>query len=108
MDYPEVLRAQLKARADTWAANQHLPFYNSLGSTPAVMFERLPGSSGHGNFHSASWKEIVARPLWARRLEKTHPQQHALPPEKAASAKELDSSNSSDALLMNCFCYPTA
>jgi hypothetical protein len=41
-------------------------------------------------------------------LEKPAAAKNALPEERQAGAKELDSSNSSDALLMNCFCYPGA
>jgi hypothetical protein len=41
-------------------------------------------------------------------MQKVHPQVRSLPPEKRPGARELDSCNSSDALLMNCFCYPGA
>jgi hypothetical protein len=44
----------------------------------------------------------------AKRLGKAHSQRHALPEDRRGDAKELDSCNSSDALLMNCFCYPGA
>ncbi len=50
------------------------------------------------NFHEASLKNIKRNPIWSQRLNKTHP--------KVKNAKEMQSSNSSDALLMNIFCYP--
>lgn len=43
-----------------------------------------------------------------RRLDKAHSQKKALPQAKRETARELDSCNSSDALLMNCFCFPGA
>jgi len=49
---------------------------------------------------------ITENPQWNSRLQKPHSQQKSLPDDKAMSARELDSSNSSDALLMNCFCFP--
>jgi hypothetical protein len=62
----------------------------------------------HGNFIDASYQAICREPTWNARMQKVHSQVHALPPEKRPSARELDSCNSSDALLMNCFCYPGA
>jgi hypothetical protein len=71
-----------------------------------VLFERDASGNAHGNFHPASWKAMRANPNWAGRLEKVHSRASALPQPKRASARELDSCNSSDALLMNCFCFP--
>ena len=45
-------------------------------------------------------------PEWARRLQKAHTRRKALPEERGTEAMELDSCTSSDALLMNVFCYP--
>jgi hypothetical protein len=64
-------------------------------------------SARHGNFFDASYEAIAARPGWMRRFNKIHAQGRALP--KAESGRrwrELDSSMSSDALLMNVFCAP--
>jgi hypothetical protein len=61
----------------------------------------------HGNFLDASYAAIAARPGWMRRFNKIHAQGRALP--KAESGRrwrELDSSMSSDALLMNVSCAP--
>ena len=68
----------------------------------------LPGKEPlqHGNFLDASYRAICRNPEWARRLQKAHSQRQALPEERRAEAMELDSCTSSDALLMNVFCYP--
>ncbi len=58
----------------------------------------------HGNFFDAAYAAILGRPEWLRRFNKIHAQGRALP--KAESGRrwrELDSSMSSDALLMNVF-----
>jgi len=83
-----------------------VPAYESLGSDPAVLFEEYAGGSRHGNFTDASYAAMLASDQWRSRLEKTHQRTDALPPEKRGLAKELDSSTSSDALLMNVFCHP--
>ncbi len=108
MDWSRALRAQLHTRAEAWASKEALPHYESVGQDPTILFERDLDGRRHGNFHLSSWRAISANPAWARRLEKVHSQVKALPEEKRALAKELDSSNSSDALLMNCFCFPGA
>jgi hypothetical protein len=64
------------------------------------------GGRRHGNFLDASYERITGDPAWAARLRKTHAQRHALPVEYRDAARELDSANSSDALLMNVRCYP--
>ena len=67
-----------------------------------------PAAEGrHGNFFDASYVAIQGRADWMRRFDKIHAQGRALP--KAESGRrwrELDSSMSSDALLMNMFCAP--
>jgi hypothetical protein len=66
-----------------------------------------PEEGRHGNFFDAAYAAIAGRPEWMRRLDKIHAQGRALP--KAESGRrwrELDSSMSSDALLMNVFCAP--
>ena len=108
MDWSGALRRVLREKALAWANAEGLPYYMSLGQEPTVLFEGDSAGRGHGNFHSDAWRTIVSNPSWRTRLDKPHSQSGALPPEKAATARELDSSNSSDALLMNCFCYPGA
>jgi len=61
----------------------------------------------HGNFFDASYAAIAARPEWMRRFDKIHAQGRALPKSECGRRwRELDSSMSSDALLMNVFCSP--
>jgi hypothetical protein len=106
MDWAGTLRNELQKRALAWAASQAVPYYTSLGQSPTVLFEQTIDYGGHGNFHPDSWIAIANNASWKTRLEKPHPKRQALPIEKA-SARELDSSNSSDASLMNCFCFPS-
>ena len=75
---------------------------------PTILFEATTDRSQHGNFHPEAWRAINADPGWSMRLRKVHSQSRALPEAKREGARELDSSNSSDALLMNCFCFPGA
>jgi hypothetical protein len=80
----------------------------------AVIFapQTAPGPAGgtHGNFIEASYRRILARPEWARRLAKVHTAKRqarpAGPDEQVREWRELDAATSSDALLMNVFCYP--
>ena len=78
------------------------------GAVPSVVY--APGTGSHGNFIDASYRRIVANPEWARRLTKAHTakrQARALGvAEEVRAWRELDCATSSDALLMNVFCYP--
>jgi hypothetical protein len=66
-------------------------------------------SARHGNFFDAAFAAITARPEWMRRFDKIHAQGRALPKaESGRKWRELDSSMSSDALLMNVCCTPGA
>ncbi|MXW50082.1 MAG: hypothetical protein F4X81_18470 [Gammaproteobacteria bacterium] len=85
-----------------------LTHYESLGHPPTILFPAECATRRHGNFNDESYRAILANPSWSERLKKSHPRRNALPKDHRASAMELDSSNSSDALLMNCFCYPGA
>jgi hypothetical protein len=78
--------------------------YESAGGT--LMFLPTPDGLSHGNFHPDSYSAIRSRSEWAVRLEKKHPQRRHLPEKHREAAKELDSSTSSDALLMNIACFP--
>jgi len=93
--------------AKRYADSHSLPYYLSLGRTsPVVLFKPSEEPLRHGNFLDASYRAICGNPDWARRFQKAHPQRQALPEERRAEAMELDSCTSSDALLMNVFCYP--
>jgi len=52
------------------------------------------------NFHPESYKQIIKNKNWSKRLEKPHSYFNG------SKIKELQSSTSSDALLMNIFCHP--
>ncbi len=64
----------------------------------------------HGNFFYRSYEAIAAQPLWMRRFDKVHTQGARSLPRPVLDPgrrwRELDSSMSSDALLMNVFCTP--
>jgi hypothetical protein len=102
------LKDELRERAVHWAAAQDIPHYSSLGDLPTVLFPMGQDRNSHGNFHPNSWRVILASDVLVRRLDKPHAQAAAALPVERAAARELDSSNSSDALLMNCFCFPGA
>ena len=100
------LRNELAARAKSFATANCLPYYESRSESPTILFPADPETCRHGNFNDASYAAILANASWAERLKKPHPRPDALPKDRRDNAMELDSSNSSDALLMNCFCYP--
>jgi hypothetical protein len=103
--YPTQLRRELSERNQQYATKQGLPHCLSYGGQPVVCYE--PTGALHGNFHPASYDAIVHNPEWLKRLSKAHTSKRtALPRNERGFWGELDSSNSSDALLMNIFCYP--
>jgi hypothetical protein len=80
----------------------------SYGNPPVIVY--APYNGRHGNFFDPAYSAIVSRPEWMRRFDKVHAQAaRSLPkPEVDPSRRwrEIDSSMSSDALLMNIFCTP--
>jgi hypothetical protein len=83
-----------------------LPHVLSYSDLPVVVYKPSVAKRRHGNFLRASYQSILDHPGWSRRLDKVHTQsQHSLP-KSDEGWKELDSSMSSDALLMNVFCCP--
>jgi len=67
----------------------------------------LPISGSHGNFLPETFEAILKDSLWAGRLRKVHTQAKARLPKLCDHRWcELDTCNSSDALLMNVFCFP--
>ena len=61
---------------------------------------------GHGNFIAASYRRICANKAWSRRLGKSYTASARVPRARDRHRAELECANSSDALLMNIFCYP--
>jgi hypothetical protein len=98
------LRRELSLRNQEFARRHALPHCLSYGEMPVVCYE--PEGGRHGNFIAASYRAIAADPEWAQRLQKAHAQARSSLPRNGRTWCELDSSNSSDALLMNIFCYP--
>jgi len=101
--YATQLRQELGARNRQWARGR--AHVESYGEPPVIVY--APELERHGNFFDGAYRAIAARPEWTRRFDKIHAQGRALP--KAESGRrwrELDSSMSSDALLMNVFCTP--
>ena len=103
------LRRDLAERAHKYAQAKSLPYCLSYGETPIVCFEPFEDNSRHGNFLPASYLAIRSNQAWEKRLEKIHTTaRRALPVSDRGRWRELDSCTSSDALLMNVFCYPEA
>lgn len=100
-----MLRLQLATKSRQLAVSEGLLHDLTTGSTPSVIFGR-DASGRHGNFHPASYRSICANSAWARRLTKVHTASRKALPRTDWRWMELDSANSSDALLMNIFCHP--
>jgi len=100
------LRYELMARNRRYARGR--AHAESYGSAPVIVYE--PEDSRHGNFFDAAYAAMQARPHWMRRFDKIHTQGARSLPKPAIDSsrrwRELDSSMSSDALLMNIFCTP--
>jgi hypothetical protein len=101
--YASELRRELGQRNRLWARTRtHIESY---GNPPVIVY--FPEEGRHGNFFDPSYSAIAARPDWMRRFDKIHAQGRSLPKSESGRRwRELDSSMSSDALLMNVFCAP--
>ena len=82
------LRSILKTKAIEYLKNKSFDEYET-----AIIFKNIKD-----NFIEESFFAIEKKSAWKKRLEKPHA--------KVPRATEMQSSNSSDALLMNIFCYP--
>jgi hypothetical protein len=96
------LRREISAR--NLARSSELERETSFSATPSVIYRE--DEAGHGNFLPASWKRIAANPLWRKRLTKVYTASRYVPRSWDRRRGELECANSSDALLMNIFCYP--
>lgn len=102
-----LLRRELCTRAEEYARKHKLPHCLSYGAIPAIAFEPYEGGRKHGNFLPDTYAAILGNPNWRKRLTKAHAQARtSLPKTDRGRWCELDSCNSSDALLMNIFCHP--
>jgi hypothetical protein len=104
MHWTGALRRDLSTRNRQIAITSGLVHELTGGEMPSVIFGRSEDRQ-HGNFHPASYRNICARPAWARRLTKVHSGSPKALPTAGRRWMELDCANSSDALLMNIFCY---
>ena len=99
------LRSELSLRSLRLAvSNGHL-HERTDGQVPSILFGK-DEHGRHGNFHPDSYRNILRNAAWAKRLEKVHTASKRMKPRSNWQWKELDCSNSSDALLMNIFCHP--
>ncbi len=85
------LKEDLWQAAKNYADKKNFPIDESHKST--IIFKSLKD-----NFHPDSYKNIIKNPKWEERTLKSH--------QNVTGVKEMQSSNSSDALLMNIFCHP--
>jgi hypothetical protein len=101
--YASLLRQELGMRNRIYARGR--AYVESYGTPPVIVY--APEEGRHGNFFDDAYAVIADRPEWMRRFDKIHAQGKSLPkPELGRRWRELDSSMSSDALLMNVFCAP--
>jgi hypothetical protein len=102
--YATRLRYELTLRNRSYARER--AHAESYGNPPVVVY--APENGRHGNFFDAAYAAMAKRPDWMRRFDKVHAQAaRSLPKPQLDPARrwrELDSSMSSDALLMNIFC----
>jgi hypothetical protein len=111
--YAAELRRELGERNRRWARGR--AHVESYGNPPVIvygpedsLYEHVAvgtprNQRRHGNFFDEAYAAIAARPEWMRRFDKVHAQGRSLP-KAERKWRELDSSMSSDALLMNVFC----
>jgi hypothetical protein len=77
----------------------------SDSAVPSIVYAESE-TGEHGNFLPAAYKRILRQPAWKARLAKVYTGSRFLPRKTDRRRGELECANSSDALLMNIFCYP--
>lgn len=98
------LRRELSARNLKRA--ERIPHETTFGAVASVIYVEQADGAGHGNFLAASYRRICRDADWRRRLGKTYTAGGRVARRQDRWRGELDCANSSDALLMNLFCYP--
>lgn len=106
LSHAVMLRRRLSELNRDFAQRHALPCKESYGMPPTIAYEPDAVAVRHGNFLESSYRAILANASWQRRFNKVHSQGKSLPAPSHGCWRELDSCNSSDALLMNVFCYP--
>jgi hypothetical protein len=104
--YCSLLRHELRRRNLAFAKAHNLAHALSYGDQPVVVYAPSHELSRHGNFEAASYAAILQCLDWKLRLDKAHTTARRTLPSNDRPWRELDSSMSSDALLMNVFCHP--
>jgi hypothetical protein len=99
---PAALRREISDRNLVLAKD--MPHEETFGSVPSVIYQEMDGE--HGNFLPASYRRICAAVDWSQRLTKCYTASRRVARSQDRIRRELDCANSSDALLMNIFCYP--
>jgi hypothetical protein len=98
-----LLRSELSYR--NLSRSAHWPAETTYGQTPSVIY--LENAAGeHGNFLPTTYRRILKNPDWKKRLTKAYTGSRFVPRSNDRRRGELECANSSDALLMNIFCYP--
>lgn len=92
------LRKELNILAKKYANKYNLQV--KVSTSGVILFQKNNNKKIHGNFLNSSYRNILTNKDWKKRLDKAH---SSFP--KYSGIKELDSCNSSDALLMNIFCH---
>jgi restriction endonuclease-like protein len=101
------LRNDITMRAAQYAQQNGIAFRHSHFDFGSIVFAPDSDNLRHGNFHPASYRAILRRPIWRKRLNKVLTVTERLKDfEDDRQLCELDSCCSSDALLMNIFCHP--
>jgi len=101
------LRSEIAARAAQYAQQNGIAFRRGHLEFGSIVFAPEPDAALHGNFHPSSYRAILKRSMWRKRLGKVLTVAERLKHwEDDHRLCELDSCCSSDALLMNIFCHP--
>lgn len=105
LSYAAALRAELAELNRKYAAKYGCIACESRGGV--TLYEPVETAGAHGNFLASSYEAILKDTEWRARFRKEHSHKRNLPkPNHGGLWRELDSCMSSDALLMNVFCYP--
>jgi hypothetical protein len=104
--YAARLREELSFRGREYGLKHRLVMCESYGRELVVCYEPSEDGTAHGNFLRESYRAIAKNSEWRKRLEKVHTQASSMLPRRDRRWRELDTCNSSDALLMNIFCHP--
>lgn len=106
-DWINQLRREINLKAMMYAQKNDLPFYMSKGGT--VLFEEYTDKRGfclHGNFLPETYFTVGKKPVWAKLLRKQYQYRNSLPLFRQGGARQVDSSSSTEALLINVLCHP--